>query len=45
MCLFVFLFLQNNPFLGTYKNSNYTYVSVEPTNEPTEVIVASFATL
>ncbi|XP_065487748.1 phospholipase B1, membrane-associated [Caloenas nicobarica] len=27
---------QNNPFLGTYKNSNYTYVPVEPTNEPTE---------
>ncbi|KFR06463.1 Phospholipase B1, membrane-associated, partial [Opisthocomus hoazin] len=27
---------QDTPFLGTYKNSNYTYPSVEPTNEPTE---------
>ncbi|XP_061846104.1 phospholipase B1, membrane-associated [Colius striatus] len=27
---------QNKPFLGTYKNSNYTYPPVEPTNEPTE---------
>ncbi|KAK2528723.1 Plb1 [Columba livia] len=27
---------QNNPFLGTYKNSNHTFVPVVPTNEPTE---------
>ncbi|KAM6280429.1 phospholipase B1, membrane-associated [Porphyrio hochstetteri] len=27
---------QNKPFLGTYKNSNYTYPTVGPTNEPIE---------
>ncbi|XP_074720943.1 phospholipase B1, membrane-associated [Strix uralensis] len=27
---------QNKPFLGTYKNSNYTHPPVEPTNEPIE---------
>ncbi|XP_050750065.1 phospholipase B1, membrane-associated [Gymnogyps californianus] len=27
---------QDKPFLGTYKNSNYTYPPVEPTNEPIE---------
>ncbi|KFP88878.1 Phospholipase B1, membrane-associated, partial [Acanthisitta chloris] len=27
---------QNQPFLGTYKNSNYTYEPVEPTHEPIE---------
>ncbi|NXT25381.1 PLB1 Phospholipase, partial [Syrrhaptes paradoxus] len=27
---------QNKPFLATYKNSNYTYPPVEPTNQPTE---------
>ncbi|XP_037261739.1 phospholipase B1, membrane-associated [Falco rusticolus] len=27
---------QNKPFLGTYKNSNYTYPPVEPTDEPRE---------
>ncbi|KAM9297857.1 phospholipase B1, membrane-associated [Morus bassanus] len=27
---------QNKTFLGTYKNSNYTYPPVEPTNEPIE---------
>ncbi|OWK57760.1 Phospholipase B1, membrane-associated [Lonchura striata] len=32
--LFCFLFLQNSPFLGTYRNSNYT--PVEPTREPIE---------
>ncbi|KFV11665.1 Phospholipase B1, membrane-associated, partial [Tauraco erythrolophus] len=26
---------QNKPFLGTYKNSNYTYLPAEPTAEPT----------
>ncbi|KFQ12613.1 Phospholipase B1, membrane-associated, partial [Leptosomus discolor] len=27
---------QNKPFLGTYKNSNYTHSPVEPTNAPIE---------
>ncbi|XP_014805943.1 PREDICTED: phospholipase B1, membrane-associated [Calidris pugnax] len=27
---------QNNQFLATYKNSNYTYPPVEPTDEPVE---------
>ncbi|KFV08609.1 Phospholipase B1, membrane-associated, partial [Pterocles gutturalis] len=27
---------QNKPFLATYKNSNYTYPPVEPTNQPIE---------
>ncbi|XP_064014424.1 phospholipase B1, membrane-associated [Pogoniulus pusillus] len=27
---------QDKPFLGTYKNSNYTYPPLEPTNTPTE---------
>ncbi|XP_013799269.2 phospholipase B1, membrane-associated [Apteryx mantelli] len=27
---------QNTPFLGTYKNSNYTHSPVDPTNRPAE---------
>ncbi|XP_069708716.1 phospholipase B1, membrane-associated [Phaenicophaeus curvirostris] len=27
---------QNKPFLGTYKNSNYSYPPAHPTNEPVE---------
>ncbi|XP_010140270.1 PREDICTED: phospholipase B1, membrane-associated, partial [Buceros rhinoceros silvestris] len=29
---------QTKPFLRTYRNSNYTYLPVEPTDEPTEKI-------
>ncbi|GAB0187298.1 phospholipase B1, membrane-associated [Grus japonensis] len=28
--------VQNKPFLATYKNKNYAYPTVEPTNEPIE---------